>query len=212
MEQQIFLCCQPAEGLDAQQLSAFAKQLAWRALEQMTAQDRLTLQVAGVQLQKESSGRPVFCGIDAFVSITHTVGMAAAAVSVLPLGIDIEHRSRVSLRAAKRMFSPQENRWMQQTDLADAFALLWTLREAYAKWSGLGLAGLCRLEAQQGKVCFSPANPHKILCSDSRCLAGSLPLGDYRLSFVTQKAAQPSSVLVVKVEENGILKKIWKTY
>ena len=92
------------------------------------------------------------------------------------LGIDIERSSRVSPRAAERMFSPQEKRWMQQTDLADPFALLWTLREAYAKWTGLGLAGLCRLEARQGKVSFSPANAHQILCSDSRCLAGSLLL------------------------------------
>ena len=138
MDQQIFLCCRSADGLDATQLSALAKQLAWRALEQMTAQDQPTLQAAGVQLQKESSGRPLFCGTDAFVSVTHTTGMAAAAVSALPLGIDIERSSRVSLHAAERMFSPQEKRWMQQTDLADPFALLWTLREAYAKWTGLG--------------------------------------------------------------------------
>lgn len=212
MDQQIFLCCRSADGLDAAQLSALAKQLAWRALEQMTAQDQPTLQAAGVQLQKESSGRPLFCGTDAFVSITHTTGMAAAAVSALPLGIDIERSSRVSLHAAERMFSPQEKRWMQQTDLADPFALLWTLREAYAKWTGLGLAGLCRLEARQGKVRFSPANAHQILCSDSCCLAGSLLLGEYRLSFVAQKPLHPSPSLIVRVEENGIFKKIWKTY
>lgn len=212
MEQQIILCCRSADGLDAAQLSALAKQLAWRALEQMTAQDPATLQAAGVQLQKESSGRPIFCGIDAFVSITHTAGMAAAAVSALPLGIDIERRSRVSPRAAERMFSLQEKCWMQQTDLADPFALLWTLREAYAKWTGLGLAGLCRLEAQQGKVSFSPVHAQQILCSDSRCLAGSLPMGEYRLSFVAQKPAQSALSLVVQMEENGIFKKIWKTY
>lgn len=212
MDQQIFLCCRSADGLDATQLSALAKQLAWRALEQMTAQDQPTLQAAGVQLQKESSGRPLFCGTDAFVSITHTTGMAAAAVSALPLGIDIERSSRVSPRAAERMFSPQEKRWMQQTDLADPFALLWTLREAYAKWTGLGLAGLCRLEARQGKVSFSPANAHQILCSDSCCLAGSLLLGEYHLSFVAQKPLHPSPSLIVRVEENGIFKKIWKTY
>ena len=151
MDQQIFLCCRSADGLDATQLSALAKQLAWRALEQMTAQDQPTLQAAGVQLQKESSGRPLFCGTDAFVSITHTTGMAAAAVSALPLGIDIERSSRVSPRAAERMFSRRKKRWMQQTDLAGPrFALLWTLREAYA----VDRSGTCRsvpLEARQGK-------------------------------------------------------------
>ncbi len=204
MDQQIFLCCRSADGLDAQ-LSALAKQLAWRALEQMTAQDQPTLQAAG-SCKRESSGRPLFCGTTPLFPSPTTGGWQRQRCLPLPLGIDIERSSRVSLHAAERMFSPAG----KALDAANRpCGPLCSAVDPAGGICQMDRSGTCRsvpLEARQGKVSFSPANAHQILCSDSCCLAGSLLLGNIA-SLVAQKPLHPSPSLILRVEENGIFQK-----
>lgn len=78
-------------------------------------------------------------------NVSHTDGLVACAVTVgREVGVDVEniHR-RLTHDVAERFFSPQETadlRALPREEQATAFFDYWTLKEAYIKARGLGLA------------------------------------------------------------------------
>ncbi|MDT8427290.1 MAG: 4'-phosphopantetheinyl transferase superfamily protein [Pseudomonadales bacterium] len=81
-----------------------------------------------------------------FFSISHTAGLIAMAVSRLEeIGLDVENRQlpRRTVAVAERFFAAQEVKDLHQLPVAaqdSRFFDLWTLKEAYIKARGLGLA------------------------------------------------------------------------
>ncbi len=79
-------------------------------------------------------------------NLTHTPGLAAVAVALdHDLGVDAEYleRTNASLGLAERYFAPSESarlRGLPPDQLREAFFDYWTLKEAYIKGRGLGLA------------------------------------------------------------------------
>ena len=124
-------------------LSELGRQAAWEALCSFTGQTREELDQSGIVLKKHPNGKPFFEGSHIGVSISHTSktkkAVAAAAVCEGEVGVDIEDALRESWKVAKRMFSQQEQDWVREHE-DGGFAQIWTLRESYAKWTGLGLA------------------------------------------------------------------------
>ncbi len=79
------------------------------------------------------------------INLSHTLGMVACAVTrVGEVGVDVESvKTREHLRIARRFFAPSEVEQLEQLPLEqhdNAFFRLWTLKEAYIKARGLGLA------------------------------------------------------------------------
>lgn len=117
---------------------------------------RLMLDLAGdilkcdpqdVQLEREPSGRPFVeapsgSGLD--VSASHAVGWVAAAIAQGGrVGVDLEAERLISAGLIERCLAPSERRSLggQSPDAAQSrFFRLWTLKEAFLKASGLGLA------------------------------------------------------------------------
>jgi len=81
-------------------------------------------------------------------SLTHTQGCVACAITTgAPVGIDVEtiRRSTDALDVAHRYFSIDERTWLSQCggpSRSILFTELWTLKEAFLKAIGTGLAGL----------------------------------------------------------------------
>jgi 4'-phosphopantetheinyl transferase len=111
---------------------------------------RMLVRVTGIPLgwmfDAEPSGRPIArnasCRRIPSISLSHSDGWVAVAVSNAgPIGIDIEtHRPRRSFnKVAAAAFGPDE-RWLVAAEGAPAFYRIWTLKEAMAKASGVGLA------------------------------------------------------------------------
>ena len=80
-------------------------------------------------------------------NLSHTEGLVGIAVGARPgaaLGFDIEAMERsVSLDVAGRYFRPEEVAWLRglpQAERNEGFLRLWTLKEAFIKATGLGLA------------------------------------------------------------------------
>lgn len=79
-------------------------------------------------------------------NLSHTDGLVVCAVTTRhALGVDVEDRQRNTRTAeiADRFFSPSEVsalRRLPQREQRERFFLLWTLKEAYIKARGLGLA------------------------------------------------------------------------
>jgi 4'-phosphopantetheinyl transferase len=96
-------------------------------------------------------GRPLIAGpptVDAFLhfSLSHTPGLAAVAIARKPdVGIDVEALARrpVDLDVAHRHFAASEIAALlreAEPDRQRVFLEFWTLKEAYIKARGLGLA------------------------------------------------------------------------
>lgn len=203
----IYLLSQSLPGGSAREVSALGHELAFCALSRLSGEPVSSVR-ARTALIKHPGGKPAFAGSPAQLSISHTGTLAAAAVSAVDIGIDLEPLSRQSLRAAHRMFCQKELEWLCVQG-EGAFARLWTLREAYAKWTGLGLAALCRREKATGiPLHFSIAPDGTATCSDKRCAAASLVIGEYALGLVLPAGVQAELIW----EEYGKkTKKIWKT-
>jgi len=81
------------------------------------------------------------------LSLSHTRGCVACAITgSAPVGIDVESigQSQLSQRVADRFFSEKESSWLRHCpdDLRSTrFTELWTLKEAFLKATGVGLAG-----------------------------------------------------------------------
>ena len=78
-------------------------------------------------------------------NISHCDGLVACAISDdLELGVDVEPVARKApLDLAQTYFAPEEVRWLASLPSAEqplGFFRLWTLKEAYIKATGLGLA------------------------------------------------------------------------
>ena len=86
-------------------------------------------------------GKPRLHGAEAEISIAHSGIYAAAAAAKRQVGIDLEKRRPISRSIPIRMFSREEQAWL---DIApdrflDRFFRLWTMKEAYGKMRGFGI-------------------------------------------------------------------------
>ena len=110
----------------------------------------LGLAPRALAFQAGARGRPELDGpaADSGVrfNLSHTRGLAACGVSLhAAIGVDVEHTTRKVelLRVGKRVFSPRERAGLAElTGAAQRrrFFELWTLKEAYVKATGKGLA------------------------------------------------------------------------
>ena len=97
-------------------------------------------------LRYAESGKPyVGVGSGMYVSISHSHGLCAAAVSDSEVGVDIEYidpsRSTERLnRLAARFFSQDELEYV--SGLPERFYEIWCAKESYLKYTGDGLSGL----------------------------------------------------------------------
>ena len=82
-------------------------------------------------------GKPFFSDCPIFFSISHTKGICAAAVSDVPVGIDVERcRDRYNKRMISRSLTEQEKK-----NFDGDFTRIWCRKEAASKISGEGLNG-----------------------------------------------------------------------
>ena len=73
-----------------------------------------------------------------FFSITHSDKWVFLAVSDGEIGIDAQASRKVCPRLAARSTSPEELAWVKE-DTEPHFTRLWTMKEAYLKYTGSGL-------------------------------------------------------------------------
>lgn len=109
-------------------------------------------------------GKPYFKDIPLSFNISHSKGIAVSAVTEREngeVGVDCENIRIYRRNTAARVFSPEERQLiMDSSDINLAYTKLWTLKEAYVKYTGTGLAGHMR------DISFS-YNNGEILSSDS---------------------------------------------
>ena len=118
------------------------------------------------ELVADDRGKPL-CVDGPAVSISHSGEIVACAVmDAGQVGIDVEFpgRPRNISGIAERYFSPQEAEWLAAEE-SDHFYMLWVLKEAWLKATGIGIAG----GLDQLRCIVEP--PHVRLLDDSAAVA-----------------------------------------
>lgn len=91
-----------------------------------------------------SKGKPFHEGFNGkYFNISHSGAWVVVAVSDTIVGVDVEKIKKVPEGVAVRFFSMPENEMLQhaenETEKADIFFTLWTLKESFLKATGKGL-------------------------------------------------------------------------
>lgn len=92
------------------------------------------------------AGRPVASASPAgwHLSLSHSQGLSACAVSARAgIGLDIEPLNRHPQwqKVVRRWFTPAEQSWLLANNCQQDFLRVWTLKEAWLKATGRGIAG-----------------------------------------------------------------------
>ncbi len=103
---------------------------------------------ATIEVYKDDRGRPLTDREDLWVSASHTGEWVFCGLSEEPLGIDAQVVTTVRNRdrLVERFFTKEEADWLSGRE-EEAFFDLWSRKEAFAKYTGRGIAyGLQRIQ------------------------------------------------------------------
>ena len=112
-----------------------------------------------IVIKTDEKGKPFTD--DLCLSIAHSGELVCAAVSDLPIGVDIEILRAFDERIAARFFYPGERKWLTQAEneerRRERFWKIWTAKEAILKRRGSGLADLsgCDVFGDLRGICLS---------------------------------------------------------
>lgn len=110
-----------------------------------------------------ANGKPVFVEHkDIHFNISHAGKYVVCVLADCAVGVDIEGDREVRDNVAKRFFSKEECQWIEEKceEKKRRFFELWTLKEAYGKLTGEGIA------LTIGRVSFSMGKTPKLIVSE----------------------------------------------
>jgi len=168
-----------------------------RSLMQRLVDDGLGAGVGRVEIAE--SGQPVVVGArrPAFVSLTHTDRLVAAAFATTRVGVDAEPLDRATSHPAvrARVCSASELRWLDKLPKSQqnqGFLRLWTRKEAYGKAIGVGLG------FEWGSTSFNPDDA-RLAGVPGEWHAGDVDLGADVVATVVVEG-DPPDVEVMRVD------------
>jgi len=129
---------------------------------------------AGIKFSYNEYGKPLLKGGGYFFSVSHSGDFVAFAGADSPVGLDIQTVGRADYRVAERFFTSEEYSAICAAPSPEReFFRIWTLKEAYVKMLGTGMA--------------TPFNSFCVLTKEFSGISRSEDLGGYILSVCVQK-------------------------
>lgn len=145
------------------------------------------LDISREDIYIDDKGKPYLRGAkNCFFNISHCDGLCCCILSICECGIDCEKIRDYRPNVVRRIFTDSELLWFGQLDPNDRkrfFFILWTLKEAFGKYTGNGIADM-------KNVAFSVNNG--VLSSDKPELDFFVyELDGYVLSICVKKGQSP---------------------
>ena len=92
------------------------------------------------EIRRVGLGKPKLIHDFLHVNLSHCRGLAAAAVGYMPLGVDAEAPRQIRESLLRKVCTPEEaEAVLGAADGNFVFSRFWTLKEAYAKYTGEGI-------------------------------------------------------------------------
>lgn len=85
-----------------------------------------------------ANNKPEYKDKNIHFNLSHTGDYVVCAISENAVGVDIEHIRKNYLKVARRFFTDSEYQWIGEDE--NRFLRIWTLKEAYSKYTGQGIA------------------------------------------------------------------------
>ncbi len=99
------------------------------------------LNIKATAIVRSPHGKPHFKDLKNFhFNISHSYDLQAIAIGECEVGVDVERLRKADLRIAKR-FTETERGYILEQDCDNRFFEVWTKKEAYLKYKGVGLSG-----------------------------------------------------------------------
>lgn len=96
--------------------------------------------VSHAVIHRVGLGKPKLMHDFLYMNLSHCKGLAVAAVGKMPLGVDAEPPRAVRDVLMQKVCAPEEIRLIHaEENQNSAFSRFWTLKEAYAKYTGEGI-------------------------------------------------------------------------
>lgn len=93
------------------------------------------------EIVRSSHGKPYFKYLNNFYfNVSHSHDLQVVAICDCEVGVDIERLRKADLRVAKR-FTQSEREYILKQDYNKRFFEVWTKKEAYLKYNGIGIKG-----------------------------------------------------------------------
>ncbi len=93
-----------------------------------------------VKIRREGMEKPYLLEKSLFMNLSHCKGLAVCAIAGSEIGIDAESPRRLREQILPRICTESETAWiLSQEDKNLAFTRIWTLKEAYGKYTGRGI-------------------------------------------------------------------------
>lgn len=126
-------------------------------------------------------GKPALKGEPFHFNLSHSGGLAVCAVEDCRVGVDVEKKRAFSPKLKERICTPGELSLVEaEEDENEALTRLWTMKESYMKYTGLGLAQGVRATE------FSLLGERPKLKSGAACFL-SADLGEAFLTLCTSR-------------------------
>ena len=88
-----------------------------------------------------SHGKPYLRGNPFYFNLSHSGGLVVCAVEQMPVGVDVERVRHFSSMLLERVCTLREQEQVSACENRDrAITRLWTMKESYMKYTGLGFA------------------------------------------------------------------------
>ena len=111
------------------------------ALVRQAIAEEFNIDKSAIRFRRDKNGKPYTESAKVEFSISHSKNIAVCAISDRPVGIDIEKIRDVNLNVAKKLFTPDEQKYVFQIKkfAKQRFFEIWTRKEAYVKLIGYGV-------------------------------------------------------------------------
>ncbi|MDR3292813.1 MAG: 4'-phosphopantetheinyl transferase superfamily protein [Clostridiales bacterium] len=102
-----------------------------------------------VRVLKNANGKPYFENLELYFSVAHTRGLKLIVLSHYLVGADVEKIREIDFRRiADRFFTHGE---ALKVKAARSFFQIWTMKEAYSKYTSYGLASFPTFDVRKTK-------------------------------------------------------------
>ena len=114
---------------------------------------KISRPIEDISIERDANGKPKIAENTLQISISHCKSFCACSLGEISSGIDVEEDFSAAIDVSKAFFAPNEYfllKKLRGNDFARKFLSLWTLKESFAKFSGVGLSEeLLRTDIEQ---------------------------------------------------------------
>lgn len=168
---------------------------------------RLNFGDINLEFDKNIYGKPHIKSHKNFFNISHSYNKAVVAIASQEVGIDVEKIKTHNFNIANKYFSKCERDYIffdeSEEEIKKKFCILWTLKESYLKFKGIGLGNLKNVkfnlhQNEEGEIKFHINN-------EPDCIFKIYNINDLNEDYIIAYCGLTESVEIINIDKNTLI-------